>query len=143
MSNIKHNMAHTRIYRIWLHMKNRCYNINDNRYNDWGGRGIKVCDEWLNDFQAFYEWALNNGYKENLTIDRINVNGNYESNNCRWVDYKIQNRNSRRNRYITLNGETRCLSEWCEILNLNYLKVHRRINRDHWTIKQALELEER
>ena len=124
-------------------MKKRCYNSNDKAYNYYGGRGIKVCDEWLNDFQTFYDWSMNNGYNEHLTIDRIDVNGNYEPNNCRWVDYKIQNRNSRHNTLFTIDGETRCLSEWCEILNLNYKNVLARVTRYNWSIGEALELIER
>ncbi len=139
----KHGQSKTRLYKIWQGMKKRCYNSNDKAYNYYGGRGIKVCDEWLNDFQTFYDWSMNNGYNEHLTIDRIDVNGNYEPNNCRWVDYKIQNRNSRHNTLFTIDGETRCLSEWCEILNLNYKNVLARVTRYNWSIGEALELIER
>lgn len=91
---------------------------------------------------AFYNWAMNNGYQENLTIDRIDTNGNYEPLNCRWRDKKAQARNTRRNNNITIKGETRCLSEWCEILNLNYNTIHDRIYKLGWSIEQALELNE-
>lgn len=87
-------------------------------------------------------WAMNNGYKSNLTIDRIDVNGNYEPNNCRWVTMKQQSRNTRRNRYFTYNGETHCISEWCEILGLNYNTINGRLRRK-LTIEEALELNER
>lgn len=139
----KHGQTKTRLYKIWQGMKKRCYNLNCKSYNYYGVRGIKVCDEWLNDYQTFYDWSINNGYKESLTIDRINNDGNYEPNNCRWVDQKTQNRNSRHNRLFTFDGETRCLSDWCEILNLNYKTILNRINCYNWSIDRALELNER
>ena len=89
-TNLKHNMTHTRIYRIWISMRNRCYYKKNIAYKNYGKRGIKVCKEWKDDFMNFYNWAINNGYKDDLTIDRIDVNGNYEPNNCRWVDMKQQ-----------------------------------------------------
>lgn len=91
----------------------------------------------------FYNWSIDNGYDDNLTIDRINVNGNYEPNNCRWVVLKKQARNRRNNKFFTYKGEAHCLSEWCEILGLRYGTVMQRINALNWSISQALELEER
>lgn len=124
-------------------MKGRCYNKNHTKYPNYGARGIKVCDEWLHEFMNFYNWSMSHGYKDNLTIDRIDVNGNYEPNNCRWADAKQQMRNTTRNVYYTINGETHCLSEWCEILNLNYQTVHSRMHKLGWSINEALELKER
>lgn len=137
----KHGKSYDKLYRSWLCAKNRCSNTNDEHYTDYGARGIKVCDEWENDFVAFYKWAINNGYKEGLTIDRIDVNGNYEPSNCRWATRKQQARNRRNNKYFTYCGETHCLSEWCEILGINYNTVCTRINKLNWSIERALELE--
>lgn len=91
----KHGMKGTRVYRIWQAMKSRCGNSNVPCYSYYGGRGIKVCDEWLNSFESFYEWSMVNGYAADLTIDRIDVNGNYEPSNCRWVTMAEQNKNKR------------------------------------------------
>lgn len=92
--NTKHGDAHTRLYHIWQNMKDRCYRSRNKRYKYYGGRGIKVCDEWF-DYISFKLWALNNNYKENLTIDRIDVNGNYEPSNCRWITIQEQQKNKR------------------------------------------------
>ena len=107
-----------RLYSIWGGLKDRCYNSNNKNYKIYGLRNIKICDEWLNNFVNFYNWAINNGYAENLTIDRIDVNGNYEPNNCRWATIKQQNRNRRSNKLITYKNQTHCISEWAEIYNI-------------------------
>ena len=127
----------TRLYKIYKHIKNRCYNIKDPRYSDWGGRGIIVCDEWKDNFRNFKQWALNNGYNDTLTIDRIDNNDNYEPNNCRWITQKIQNRNKRNTKYITINNETKTLADWCEIYNIKYKIVLSRIYRK-WDPLKAL-----
>lgn len=137
----KHGRSYEPIYRTWLGVKTRCYNKSDEHYNDYGGRGIEMCDMWLNNFMNFYDWAMNNGYKKGLTLDRVDVNGNYEPSNCRWATAKQQARNRRNNRHFTHNGKTYCIAEWCEILNLNYSTVCTRLNKLGWTIERALELE--
>lgn len=129
-----------RIYSILNGMKNRCYNIKSKDYNNYGNRGIKICNEWLdkeNGVDNFYNWAINNGYKNNLTIDRIDVNGNYEPNNCRWITCKKQCNNQRTNRIIEYKGKRKTLSEWSEELNIKYSTLNNRVNTNHWTIERA------
>lgn len=133
----KHKMYDTRIYHIWRHMKERCYNKNYKRYSDYGGRGITICDEWKNDFAAFYNWAITNGYADDLTIDRIDVNGNYESSNCRWVDMKTQQNNRRNNHLVTVNGVTYTIAEWSKITGLNHNTIYGRLKRG-WTEYDAI-----
>lgn len=131
-----HNLTKTRLYKIWQGVKNRC-----KHHKNYGARGIIVCEEWKNNFMNFYNWAINNGYNDNLTIDRINVNGNYEPSNCRWTDIKTQNRNRRSNRLITYNNETHCITEWAEKLNIKRTLLYDRLcrkNRAIWDIKKAL-----
>ena len=117
------------IYRRYNHMRRRCYNEKDQNYKNYGGRGIKICDEWLNDFETFYKWALENGYKKELTIDRIDVNGNYEPSNCRWITMKEQQRNRRTNVRITFNGVTKTQVEWAEELGITGSTIRDRINK--------------
>lgn len=124
-----HGDCYTRLYGTWQNMRRRCETPSATFYRDYGGRGITICDEWL-DYQAFKEWALNNGYRDDLTIDRIDVNGNYEPSNCRWVTQKVQANNTRRNHRITYNGETHTLSEWSEITGIGRKLIAWRI--EHW-----------
>ena len=91
----KHGDTGSKLYYVWAEMIQRCSNPSHRRYEDWGGRGIKVCEEWRNDYSAFKNWAVSNGYKEGLSIDRINNDGNYEPTNCRWATSKEQNQNKR------------------------------------------------
>lgn len=125
-----HKQSGTRLYYSWQDMKKRCYNEGNSRYANYGGRGIKVCDEWKNDFTAFYQWAINNGYTETMTLDRINVDGDYEPNNCRWADVKTQCNNRTSNIKITIGNSTRTLTEWCEIFDVDYKKILARYHRN-------------
>lgn len=136
-----HGETHTRLYRIWDCMRNRCLDANNLQYKDYGGRGIKVCDEW-SDFEAFKKWAITEGYQNEAkrgkcTLDRIDNYGDYEPNNCRWVDMKAQGRNRRSNVYITWEGEKHCLSEWAEILKAPYARLVSR-HRRGWSDKEIL-----
>ena len=133
-----HGMCRTRIYRIWQAMIKRCCSPGYERYSEYGGRGISVCDEWRNDFLSFYNWSMENGYSDELTIDRIEVNGNYEPENCRWATYKEQGNNTRRNHYITFDGETHTMCEWAKIKGMKYQTLAARINIYHWDIEKAL-----
>ena len=92
-SRFTHGLIKTRLYRIWSNMKTRCFNPNATRFEGWGGKGITICPEWKDDFLAFYDWSQSNGYSDELTLDRINPDGNYEPSNCRWVTYTEQNKN--------------------------------------------------
>ena len=107
-----HGLSKTRIYQIWADMKDRCNNKNNSAYKDYGGRGIKVCKKWLTDFTSFHTWAIDNGYSDNLTIDRINVDGNYEPNNCRWSNWQEQANNRRTSRKIIIYGEIKTAYEF-------------------------------
>lgn len=124
------------IYNIWRSMKKRCYLKSNASYKHYGARGIKVCDEWLNP-DTFYKWAINNGYDKGLTIDRIDSNGNYEPNNCRWTDWVTQENNRRNNKYITYKGETKTMSEWAKYLNIDYHLIKSRLING-WTFEKAI-----
>lgn len=126
-----------RIRKCYVHMKDRCYNPKDKRYERYGGRGITICDEWLNDYSAFENWALSNGYSDDLTIDRIDNDGNYEPNNCRFVTVKENNNNRSSNKRFTYNGKTQTLVKWCEEYNMNYGTVICRL-RAGWGFPKAL-----
>ncbi len=115
----KHGKRDTRLYRIWAGMKARCYNKNNRGYKHYGGRGIIMCDEWKNDFQVFYDWAMANGYSDNLTIDRIDVNGNYCPENCRWATNETQKKNMRTNIVVEYKGTRMCLTEAAERSGIN------------------------
>lgn len=137
-SKSKHRMFGTRLYGIWAHMISRCYNEKVPEYVNYGGRGIIVCDLWKNSFEEFQLWANQNGYNENLTIDRINVNGNYEPSNCRWATNLEQVRNRRNTVMCEIDGISKPLAEWCEIYNKDYKLVHKRIFVRKWDVKRAL-----
>lgn len=141
--SIKHgyciNRKHSRIYNTWLLMKNRCFNRKSQDYVRYGGRGIIVCDEWANDFEAFLDFVskLPHYGEIGYSIDRIDVNGNYEPDNVRWATNKEQQNNRRNNRLITYNNETHTLSQWSEITGVEYFKLRHRLDSG-WEIEKAL-----
>lgn len=133
--NKTHGQTNTRLHRIWGSMRQRCNNPNAQGFEIYGGRGIKVCDEWNNSFEAFRDWALSNGYSDKLTIDRIDANGNYCPENCRWDTMKTQQNNRRNNRKIIYEGKEYTLSKLAEKLNLSSPTLHWRIHHN-WDEKE-------
>lgn len=133
----KHNQRHTKLYEIWKGIKGRCLNPKHISFHNYGGRGITICDEWKKDFVSFYNWSMQNGYDENLSIDRINNNGNYEPSNCRWVDRKVQANNTRSNHFFTYNNKTKTITQWCEFFNISKGTFYSRLKRG-WSIEKAL-----
>lgn len=131
-----HGLTKTRLYNIFHKMRARCLKPNCKQYKDYGARGITICPEWKNSFLTFYEWSMNNGYADNLSLDRIDVNGNYEPSNCRWANRRTQNNNRRSNFYITIYNRTQTLSEWCDEKELDYDLIYSRINSG-WSIEDA------
>lgn len=135
-----HGMSNTRLYNIWVDMRQRCSNPNVSHYSSWGGKGITVCDEWRDNFSAFRDWAHSNGYSDSLSIDRINNDGNYCPENCRWATPSQQTRNSSTVREVTAAGKTQILSDWSVETGLSRTKIALRIDRYGYTPEQALEL---
>lgn len=138
----RHGESDTRLHHTWACMIDRCTNPNAQEADKYLERGIKVCDEWLNSYEAFAEWAKANGFDENAkrgkcTLDRINNDGDYEPNNCRWVDMKVQGRNRRNNRLLTLDGETHCIAEWGEIMHIHPSRISKRLQRG-WSVRDAI-----
>lgn len=140
--NSTHGLKKSRLYAVWRDIKARCFNPNAVNFKNYGAKGITICDKWRNDFKAFYDWAMDNGYnpkakKGECTIDRIDVNGNYEPNNCRWVDNITQQNNKRNNRYLTYNGETHTTAEWGRILNISRFTLFARLKKG-WSVEKTL-----
>lgn len=139
-----HGDSYSKIYNIWRRMKDRCYNPNNNRYHRYGGRGITVCDEWLNDYNAFKKWAFENGFVENssrkeCSLDRIDSNGNYCPENCRWVNSFIQSNNKVDTIYLTYKDETHSLTEWSLLLNMSRGTLYNRLYLYKWPLEKAFE----
>lgn len=140
-ANITHGMTKSRLYRIYNAVKNRCYNQGQPNYVNYGARGIRMCEEWLNSFENFREWAMSSGYTDDLTIERIDNSKDYGPDNCRWATRAEQSRNTRRNHLFTYEGRTQVLTDWCAELGLNFHTVENRIHQMHMTTGQALGLE--
>lgn len=137
-TNFKHGFSHKeRLYDTWENMKRRCYNPKNIRYALYGGRGITVCDEWKNDYVAFRSWALENGYADNLTIDRIDNDKGYSPENCRWATSNEQENNMSRNHLLSYHGETHTLSEWANILGITYSTISHRVSRG-WSMERIV-----
>lgn len=132
----KHGLSHSKILRIFQGMLNRCYNKKEKAYKNYGARGITICKEWLNNRLNFYYWAISNGYKDGLTIERIDNNKGYSPDNCKWDTYKQQARNTRRNLIITYKEKSLCLATWCEKLGLDYRLTEGRLRRG-WSVERA------
>lgn len=129
--------THHRLYACYYRMRHRCENAADGSYKRYGGRGIKVCDEWKNDIMAFINWGLENGYKEGLSIDRIDNDGDYSPENCRWADARQQSNNRHTNKYVSYNGETHTVSEWSRIIGISPLTLNARLSSG-WNVEDAL-----
>jgi hypothetical protein len=107
-----HNLSKTALYRKWAGMKSRCLYPSQPGYKNYGGRGIMICDEWLYSFENFYRWSMNNGYKERLTLDRIDTNGNYSPDNCRYITDAEQKNNTTKNVFVEAFGERKTTTQW-------------------------------
>ena len=127
----------TRLYRIYAGIKSRCFNIRNPRYIDYGARGITICDEWKNDFMSFYDWSMKNGYKDYLTIDRIDVNGNYEPSNCRWCTVSDQSNNKRNNHFVVYNGVEMTVKQLSDLCGMKYDTLLCRLLRG-WDVERAV-----
>lgn len=138
-----HGGRHERLYSIWTNMKNRCLNERSPSYLDYGGRGITICDEWVDSYENFRAWAYESGYDESkpisdCTIDRIDTDAGYSPGNCRWTDAKMQANNRRNTMFVTAFGSTHSLSEWAEITGIKYHTLFARITKLGWTAGKAL-----
>ena len=133
----KHGKTDTRQFTIWKHIKERCYQPKCPKYKNYGGRGIIMCDNWRNNFKAFYEWSLANGYADNLTIDRINNNGNYEPSNCRWVSQTEQQNNRNNNRIIIYEGHRYTAAQLAKKYKIPYKLFMGRLY-NNWSVEQAI-----
>jgi len=124
--NLSHGKSRTKLYRVWVCMRDRCNNPNANAYPGYGGRGITICEEW-EDFPAFESWALSSGYAPGLSIDRKDNDKGYAPDNCRWATQREQSNNRRSNRHLSLNGKTMTVSEWSRELGINRSTIHSRL----------------
>lgn len=139
-SRTTHRLSNSRIYDIYINIKSRCYNENSDSFSDYGGRGIKVCNEWMSEedgFINFYNWSISNGYQDDLSIDRIDVNGNYEPNNCRWATAKEQGNNRRNNVIIEIDDKRKTAAQWANEKGIKVQSVYSRI-KNGWKEENLL-----
>ncbi len=137
-SHKKHGLRYSPLYSVWSGMVQRCHNAKSESYKNYGGRGIFVCNEWREDFALFHEWANANGYKNSLQIDRIDNNNGYEAKNCRFVTPKENSNNRRNNRIICFNGESKTITQWAELHEMNVSVVKERFYQLNWDFRKAL-----
>ena len=137
-SGVRQNDKH--LYAVWSGIKQRCRNSNNKSYCNYGGRGIKICDEWADNYEPFYNWAMRSGYRSGLEIDRIDCNGDYCESNCRFVQRETQANNKRNVMLYTINGVTKTLPQWCREYNQDYYTVRQRVYKLGWNIEDALVL---
>lgn len=136
---LRHGCVHTRLYKAWNNMIQRTSNPNKTEYEQYGGRGIKACQEWRDSFEEFRDWAMANGYRDDLTLDRIDVNGPYSPENCRWSDVYTQANNRSDNRFITYKGKTQTMAQWAREIGIKPKTLSARINGLGWDIERAIE----
>lgn len=136
-ANKKHGMSYDRLHHIWAGMKQRCENPKSTDYSNYGERGITVCDEWRDSFEIFRDWAIANGYRANLTLDRKDNNGPYSPENCRWSDAIEQGNNKRNNSSLTFNGRTQTIAQWAKETGISWGTIAARL-RSGWTVERAL-----
>lgn len=137
--NLKHGGASSRLYNIWIKMRDRCKNPNSQDWGLYGGKGVKVCQDWDSSFELFREWSLANGYDDTKTIDRRNSDGDYCPDNCRWTTSEVQANNTSRNRKICYKGETLTISEASKKYGIDYSVLKSRITSYNWPVEKAIE----
>lgn len=137
-NHLLHGFHGKRVYNIWKGMKARCYTKTSTKYKNYGARGIKLCPEWEHDAKAFCEWAMQNGYSDELTIDRINVDGDYSPQNCRWVDLVSQANNRSNNVMIQTESGYMTMADFCRSKNLKYKAFHKYYRTEHCSIEEAI-----
>lgn len=134
----KHNMKDTKLYHVWCSMRQRCLNPNNHAYNHYGGKGVTICKDWLDDFMNFYNWSMQNGYMEGLSIDRIDNDGNYEPSNCRWATREVQQNNTSKAHKITYNGVTKSPAQWARIVDVSETTIKNRLFKRNMSVEDAL-----
>lgn len=140
---LKHGDTDSRLYNVWSAIKRRCYKQDDPAYSWYGGRGVKMCEEWRNDYSAFREWALESGYRYDAkrgecTLDRVDNDGDYTPSNCRWVSMKEQANNKSTNHYIAFGDVTHTIAEWAEILDMPYSKLRKQLADCDFDIEKVI-----
>lgn len=134
-----HGMTDSRLYHIWCTMKARCCRESSHKYDNYGKRGIQICDDWKNDFTKFYQWAIENGYSDELSIDRIDNDGDYCPENCRWATRIQQANNTRTNRFVNIDGKSGTIAEMARLYEISPKLIYKRL-RLGWTVEKAFHI---